>query len=79
MSKVLAASPWRPSQKFLVQISRFFKHHPPDSVSRHLRCILLDYMRAHLDSGLPLDFEHWLEEFSALFDLLDSVAEEVHG
>ena len=53
----------------------FILHHPPRQVSRHLRCILLDYIGAQIHSGFPVDFDEWLWELSDPFDLLESAAE----
>jgi hypothetical protein len=51
----------------------FTTNHDPEQVSRHLRNVLLGYIEAQLDTGLPVDFRAYLWEFNDLFDLLDSV------
>ena len=76
MSFSYSAAPGNPSQKLLVRFSAFLRHHKPGSVSRHLRIIILEYIRQQLDDGLPLDFDEWLTEFNALFAVLDLAAEE---
>ena len=45
-------------------------------VSRHLRCIVLDYIHSQLDTGLPVDFDIYLQELYDLFALLDTADDE---
>jgi hypothetical protein len=68
----------RPLSPGLLNAFQEFVHmHAPALVSRHLRCILLDYIRARVNTGLPVDFEIYLEEFYDLFELLDEAQEEM--
>lgn len=64
------------SKKLLDCFQEFINTHPPASVNRHVRCLLLDYVRSRLDTGFPIDFDIYLEEFYDLFELLDRAAEE---
>ena len=62
----------RISELFLDYIS----NHRPRMVSRHLRCIVLDYIHSQLDTGLPVDFDIYLQELYDLFALLDTADDE---
>ena len=63
--------------KFLIdKFKDFISIHSPEQVSRHLRCILLDYISHQLKTGLPTDFHVYLWELFDLFDLLDHAADE---
>jgi hypothetical protein len=65
--------------KFLMdKFKEFITIHSPEQVSRHLRCILLDYMSHQLKTGLPADFHVYLWELYDLFNLLDQAADEYH-
>jgi len=62
-------------RKFLsARFHDFLSAHPPLQVSRHLRCVLLDYLSGQLDLGYPADFDNYLWEFYDLFELLDEAA-----
>ena len=76
MSQSVAVTGRALSKKLHGRFSRFVNSYPPAQVSKHLRCILLDYIHDQMDGGLPLDFDIWLEEFYELFELLDMAAEE---
>ena len=65
------------SRKLSGRFSNFVNNYPPAQVSKHLRCVLLDYIHSQLDAGLPLDFNIWLEEFYELFEILDLANEEI--
>jgi hypothetical protein len=54
----------------------FITQHPPSQFSRHLRCLLLDYMTQQRGLGFPLDFHVHLWELSDLFILLDCAEDE---
>jgi hypothetical protein len=64
------------SKKLFSKFHDYLSIHPPRQVSRHLRCILLDYISAHVNSGFPLDFDIWVWELYDLFELLDCVSEQ---
>jgi hypothetical protein len=64
------------SPELLNAFQEFVQMHSPALVSRHLRCVLLDYIRARVNTGLPFDFEVYLEEFYDLFELLDEAQNE---
>jgi hypothetical protein len=53
------------------EFQNFISNHNPKQVSRHLRIILLEYIEAQLDTGLPVDFRATLWEMNDLFSLLD--------
>lgn len=77
MSQLLPVMNRTLSKRLTGRFSTFLMDHPPAQVSRHLRCVLLDYIHSQLDSGLPLDFDVWLEEFYELFEILDMAGEEI--
>lgn len=54
---------------------KFLEAHPPRKVSRHLRCIVLDYLGAQATNGLPIDFDISAWELYDLFNLLDEAAD----
>jgi hypothetical protein len=59
------------------KFKEFISNHYPEQVSRHLRCILLDYIGHQIKTGLPLDFNVYIWELYDLFDLLDLAADEM--
>ncbi len=63
------------SEKF----HEFITQHPPSLFSRHLRCLLLDYMIRQQKIGFPVDFSTHLWELSDLFRLLDYAEDELEG
>ncbi|MGC4035229.1 MAG: hypothetical protein QM764_04645 [Chitinophagaceae bacterium] len=67
----------KPNKKLTDGFYEFINSHSPKEVSRHLRCILLDYMSWQIKTGFPLDFNKYLWELADLFDLLDSAADYV--
>ena len=77
MSQLESVMNKMPSKKLMARFAAFVNNYPPKSVSKHLRCMLLDYIHSQLDAGLPLDFDVWLEEFYELFEILDLAGEEV--
>jgi hypothetical protein len=77
MSQLLPVMNRTLSKKLTGRFASFLMDHPPGQVSRHLRCVLLDYIHSQLDSGLPLDFDVWLEEFYELFEILDMAGDEI--
>ena len=66
----------RLSKKLSAQFYHFFQAHPPQKVSTHLRCILLDYLGSQAINGLPVDFDMYAWELYDLFNLLDAAALE---
>ena len=69
----------RLSKKLSARFYRFFETHPPQRVSCHLRCILLDYLGSQAVNGLPTDFDIYAWELYDLFNLLDEASKEVES
>ena len=66
----------RRSAKLTAKFHEFLEQHSPSQVSRHLRCIVLDYISNQLRTGLPPDFHIYIWELFDLFDLLDCAIDE---
>ena len=66
----------RLSKKLSARFYHFFQAHPPQQVSKHLRCILLDYLGSQAVNGLPTDFDMYAWELYDLFNLLDAASLE---
>jgi uncharacterized protein (UPF0276 family) len=64
------------SRNLAEKFREFITQHPPSIFSRHLRCLLLEYMIHQQRIGFPLNFDTQLWELSDLFDLLDCAADE---
>lgn len=65
------------SRDLAEKFREFITEHSPSEVSRHLRSLLLDYMIHQQKTGLPLDFDVYLNELSDLFELLDFASDEL--
>jgi len=59
-------------KKLASRFHQFLETHPPQQVSRHLRCIMLDYIGSQALNGLPVDFDIYAWELYDLFNLLDA-------
>jgi hypothetical protein len=76
MSKQDRAPKKKRSSRLTAKFHEFITLHSPVQVSRHLRCIVLDYISYQVNTGLPPDFNVYAWELYDLFDLLDCAADE---
>jgi hypothetical protein len=67
------------SPRLKEEIEYFFTNHPAARVSRHLRRMLLDYLRHGLDSEIVTDVSSLLWDMYYLFELLDLAERETHN
>ena len=67
------------SKKLSAKFHDFIINHPPAQVSKHLRCILLDYISAQSKTGFAPDFDVYICELYDLFELLDAAGERVES
>ena len=58
------------------EITRFFRTHKAGVFSKHLRCMLLDYLAQELRIGVPLYLDELLWQLYELFELLDMAEQE---
>ncbi len=64
------------NKKLTEKFYQFFEDHDPTKVGRHLRNILLDYMRYSSGTGTPIDFHDYVWEIQELLELLDLAADQ---
>ncbi|MBL7743304.1 MAG: hypothetical protein JNN00_07465 [Chitinophagaceae bacterium] len=64
------------SKELREQLLTFLENYPPQQFSSFLRNVLLDYIRTNIDIGLNIEFGRFLCAMEALFDLLDSAAQQ---
>jgi hypothetical protein len=65
------------SKQLTDKFKEFITNHSPVLVSRHLRCLFLDYLQEQSKKDLPIDFDMYVWELYDLFDLLDLAADEM--
>jgi hypothetical protein len=63
------------SDKMQQELAAFFEYTPPARLSRNLRNLLLGYLMAYHD-GHSFDIDDLLTDLTALFQVLDTAAEE---
>ncbi len=64
------------SEKLQGEVSNFFEYAAPARLSRNLRKLLIGYLLA-CDEGHGFDMKDLLSDLSALFELLDTAADEI--
>ena len=64
------------SKRVQYDLAVFFTHHPPKTINRHLRNVMLDYLATHPE-GCDFDFDSALHSIRSLMKVIDSAEDEL--